>query len=305
MNKTISFVLPVYNEEAGIRPFHSTLTQVLATVENKYNFQFFYINDGSRDHSLDILIDIAKHDTRVTIINFARNFGHQSAITAGINHLTNIDAAIIMDTDLQDPPQVCLELIEKWEEGYHVVYAQRKARKDGFLKKVTAKFFYRLLRHMAEVEIPADTGDFRLIDGQIVTILQKLPEKNRFLRGLIPYLGFSQTPVLFDRDERHSGKTGYSLRKMIKLAVNGITGFSDYPIRFMLNLGMLFVLIGTLAALLAWGLELIWLLWIASLLIIISVQLIVTAIIGLYITRIYTEVQNRPIYFVQELIHFE
>lgn len=231
MNKLISYVLPVYNEENGIEKFWAVLSGETKKLEKAYEIEFVFINDGSRDGSLNKLIQIAQSDKRVKVLNFSRNFGHQVAISAGID-VAEGEAVIIMDTDLQDRPDTSLELIQKWEEGFEVVFAQRRKRKDSFFKKLTASLFYRVLETLADVKIPRDTGDFRLIDKKVVLTLRKFTERSRFMRGIVASLGYKQIGVLFDRDERFAGKTGYTLKKMLKLAADGILAFQVGQLNF-------------------------------------------------------------------------
>ncbi len=223
--KTLSFVFPIYNEEGNVYLLYKTIKQTHKTIVRKYQIEYIFVNDGSKDKSLDMLLDIQKKDNNVKIINFSRNFGHQIAVTAGLDYAKG-DAIIIMDSDLQDPPKVSLDLIKKWEEGYDVVYAQRRSRKDSFFKKFTANLFYRTLQNLASIDIPRNTGDFRLIDKKVSIVINSMKEHDRFLRGMVSWVGFRQTGVQFDRDARHSGTTNYPFKKMIKLAADGIFGFS-------------------------------------------------------------------------------
>ncbi|OUE08312.1 hypothetical protein CMsap09_05135 [Clavibacter michiganensis] len=232
----VSFVLPSYNEAGSVDLFYRTLVDTVEEADLDVDMELIYVNDGSRDDTLQKLLAIAAEDDRVQVIDFSRNFGHQIAVTAGLDHARG-DAAVIMDTDLQDPPRVAVELIRTWREGYNVVYAQRRTRKDTFFKKVTADVFYRVLQLVAEIEIPRNTGDFRLIDRKVIDAIRRFPERNRFLRGMVSYVGFRQTSVQFDRDERHAGETGYPLRKMLKFAADGILGFSTFPLKLIQLVG--------------------------------------------------------------------
>ncbi|MBL8015378.1 MAG: glycosyltransferase family 2 protein [Candidatus Doudnabacteria bacterium] len=308
MAKLISYVLPVYNESEGIEQFYAELKKSLAKLKS-YKFDLIFINDGSRDDSLIKLLSIHEQDSRVKVINFSRNFGHQKAITAGLDYAVG-DAVVIMDTDLQDPPSVSLELIQKWEEGFEVVYAKRAKRKDTFFKRVTANWYYRLLSKLSEIEIPRNTGDFRLLDRKAVNYLNKFREQNRYMRGLVSFLGFKQTAVEFDRDARFAGKTGYSWGKMIRLALDGIAGFSTAPLRMIAWMGFavaFFSILGILYALLVRLLspETVvsgWTFLIIAIFFIGGVQMIMLGILGIYIGRIYTEVQGRPLYIVDSVI---
>jgi dolichol-phosphate mannosyltransferase len=245
----------------------------------------------------------------VRVIVFSRNFGHQVAVTAGLDHAQG-DAVIIMDTDLQDPPRVALELILAWRSGYDVAYAQRRSRKDSFFKKLTASVFYRFLSWAAEVDIPRDTGDFRLLDRRVVDAIKRFPERSRFIRGMVSAVGFKQVAVLFDRDERFSGSTGYPLRRMIKFAADGILSFSTFPLRLiravgwtvaaLALVGVLYVFIGRLF----FSTDLVpgWAFTVIAILFVGGVQIIMLSVLGSYIGRIYSEVQQRPLYLIAETI---
>lgn len=305
--KLISYIFPIYNESGNIPLLHETMNGLLK--KNKgYNYELIFINDGSRDDSLDLLLAIQQADPRVTVINFSRNFGHQIAVTAGIDH-ANGDAVIIMDSDMQDPPKVSLELIKKWEEGYDVVYAQRRTRKDTFFKKFTADMFYRTLQKLADIDIPRNTGDFRLMDQKVVNEMKRFKEHNRFLRGMVSYIGFKQIAVQFDRDERHAGETGYPLKKMIKFAADGIFSFSTYPLKFIRNIGFTIATFAFLGILYAVFMKIFfpaitiegWTFIVISILFMGGVQLIMLGVLGSYIGRIYTESQDRPLYMIQDL----
>jgi dolichol-phosphate mannosyltransferase len=309
MKKSISYVFPIYNEEDNIKLLYKTVNKVTKPLERKYKLEFVFINDGSNDNSLKFLQNIQKQDSSLKIIDFARNFGHQLAVTAGIDYAHG-DAVIIMDSDMQDPPSVSLDLIKKWEKGYDVVYAQRRTRKDGFLKKLTAKIFYRVLNKLSSIDIPKDTGDFRLIDRKVVNVLKECREHNRFLRGLISAIGFKQVAVLFDRDERHAGQTGYSIKKMIKLAKNGILGFSTAPIKLITILGISLNIVSIISFLLiivfsifdisSFLTEDLYIL-LTSLLFLTSLQFLAITLLGEYIVRIYKETQNRPLYVIDKI----
>lgn len=308
MPKTISYVLPVFNESAGIGEFYKELTKAVSK-NKKYNFEFVFINDGSRDDSLEKLRSFHKKDKRVKIVNFSRNFGHQLALTAGIDHAKG-DALIIMDTDLQDPPKVSLDLIKAWEEGFEVVYAKRRSRIDGFFKKIAIHIYYRIQTRLANIDIPLDTGDFRLIDKKVADHLRNLQEKHPYIRGLVSWLGFSQTAVEYDRQGRFAGETNYPFKKLVKLALDGVTGFSTVPLQFITRLGyftsalsvlgIIYVLITRIffadLTLPGWAVTMIAILFMGG------IQLITLGVMGTYIGRIYSEVQNRPRYVVSNFI---
>ncbi len=308
MTKTISYVLPVFNESAGIGEFYTELTKA-ASKNKKYRFEFVFVNDGSRDDSLEKLKAFQAKDKRVKIVSFSRNFGHQLALTAGIDHAKG-DALIIMDTDLQDPPQVSMELIAEWEKGYDVVYAKRRSRIDGFIKKTAIHVYYRMQARLANIDIPLDTGDFRLIDKKIADHLRALHEKHPYIRGLVSWLGFRQTAVEYDRQGRFAGETQYPLKKLIKLALDGITGFSTVPLQLITRLGffssflsivgIIYVLITRIffaqLTLPGWAVTMIAILFMGG------IQLITLGVMGTYVGRIYSEVQNRPRYIVADII---
>lgn len=273
-----------------------------------YAYELIFINDGSRDDSLEKLVALQKKDNRIAVINFSRNFGHQLAVTAGLDYASG-DAIIIMDSDMQDPPKVSFELIKKWEEGFDVVYAQRRTRKDGFFKKLTASLFYRVLQKLADIDIPRNTGDFRLMDRKVVNELNKFRERSRFLRGLVSYVGFKQTAVLFDRDKRHAGKTGYPLKKMLKFATDGILSFSSTPLKFISQFGLFISslsFLGIIYALLSKFLHPAttvpgWTFIVIAILFMGGIQLMMLGVLGSYIGRIYSESQNRPLYIIDSV----
>jgi glycosyltransferase involved in cell wall biosynthesis len=304
----ISFVLPVFNEAAGLELFHAGLTAATGQRPDLV-FEFVYVNDGSRDDSLVILRKLAAADSRVTVVDFARNYGHQIAITAGVDKARG-DALIVMDTDLQDPPLVALKLIEAWEKGGDVVYAQRRSRQDTAFKRFTAWLYYRLLHAFADVDIPRNTGDFRLLDRQAADALRQHRERNRFVRGMVASLGFTQVGVPFDRDERQSGETNYPLSKMLRLAADGITSFSTTPLRWITRLGLLSVGLALVGITYAVVRKLVlpeatvegWTLLLVAVLFMGGVQMMSVGVIGSYVGRIYSEVQNRPLYVVRDEI---
>lgn len=306
--KRISYIFPIYNEAGNIDLLYKTVVEVIKPLEFHYVIELIFVNDGSSDESLSKLEGIRQKDARVTIINFARNFGHQLAVTAGLDH-TNAEAVIIMDSDMQDPPSVSLELVKKWEEGFDVVYAQRRSRKDGLFKKFTASLFYRMLHTLADIDIPQNTGDFRLIDKKVADQLKLFREHNRFLRGLVSYVGFKQTAVLFDRDERHAGKTGYPLKKMLRFAGDGLLGFSTFPLRLISSLGYFISFLSFLGIIYAIAVKIMdpshvvsgWAFTVIAILLVGGMQLIMLGVLGSYIGRIYTESQNRPLYILESV----
>lgn len=302
----ISFVLPIYREEGNIDLLYERITTTVATTD--LDAELIFVNDGSPDGSLDRLIDLSRRDRRVTVVDLARNFGHQVAVSAGIDHARG-DAIIIMDADLQDPPEVSLELIREWQDGWDVVYAQRRTRRDGAFKRVTADVFYRVVGAMSTVEIPRNTGDFRLIDRAVADQLRRYGEHSRFLRGMISEIGFKQKGVLFDRDARHSGTTGYPLRKMIAFAIDGITSFSAKPLRLISRAGLVVSFLALLGILYAVGTRIFfpervvagWTFIVTAIFLVGGLQLMLMGIVGTYVGRIYDEVKGRPLYGVQEV----
>ncbi|HDR3337934.1 TPA: glycosyltransferase family 2 protein [Bacillus anthracis] len=310
MQKLISVVVPMYFEEEVAQECYNRLKSVM--LQNDINYEFVFVNDGSTDRTMEILSEIAANDYRTKIVNFARNFGHQVAVTAGIAAAKG-DAIVIIDADLQDPPEFIPELIAKWEEGYEVVYAKRKQRKgETWFKLLTAKYFYKFLNYMSDIDIPKDTGDFRIIDRKVADVFNQMTERNRFIRGMMSWVGFRQTYVEYERDERFAGETKYPLKKMIKFASDGIIAFSTKPLRIVMSLGLLSVLISIIVLLYTITVKIIgngtqtgW----ASIMVAITffsgIQLLGLGIVGQYIARIYDESKNRPIYIVKETINID
>ncbi|HIK40907.1 glycosyltransferase family 2 protein [Thermoleptolyngbya sp. M55_K2018_002] len=306
-----SIVVPVYNEEANIPELYRRVSRVMGSLDG--DAELILIDDGSGDRTLSMLRDLHQQDPRVRYLSFARNFGHQTAVTAGL-HFARGKAVVTMDADLQDPPELILQLVERWQEGYQVVYAQRTRRKqEGLLKRGLAYGFYRILRKLADVDIPTDTGDFCLMDRAVVNLLNRMPERNRYIRGLRAWVGFRQTAVLFDRDPRFAGEVKYTFRKSLALAINGLVSFSIIPLRLSTYMGMAAAAI----ALLMMGLVIYWRLFepnsrltgFATIAIAVfflgAVQLICIGILGEYIGRIYEDVRGRPLYTLAEAGGFE
>jgi polyisoprenyl-phosphate glycosyltransferase len=304
----ISYVLPVYNEVDGIRRFHEELAAATAT-RPEFGYEFIYVNDGSADGSLGILQDLAKNDPRVRVVDFARNFGHQIAITAGLDHATG-DAVIVMDTDLQDPPRVSLEMLDAWLAGAEIVSARRRTRRDTAFKRATAHTYYRVLRRYAEVDIPVDTGDFRLLDRRAAEELRRFRERSRFIRGMVASMGFKQHEVLFDRDERVAGETKYPMRKMLRLAADGVTSFSTVPLKLITRMGFISLGLALLGIVYALTLRVFfpavtvsgWTMLMVAMLFLGGLQMLSLGVIGSYVGRIYHEVQQRPLYIVRNVI---
>lgn len=305
----LSIIIPVYNEEAVLPELHRRLTSVAQSLAVTYELVF--VNDGSQDRSIELLHDLARRDPSVRVIDFARNFGHQVAITAGMDHAQG-EAVVVIDADLQDPPELIGAMLEKWEEGYDVVYAVRERREgDTAFKRFTAALFYRLLRRITNVEIPLDTGDFRLMSRRAIDAMKLFRERNRFVRGLVSWIGFRQTGVTFVRAERYAGETKYPLSKMVRFALDAIVSFSFLPLQMATYLGFIVSGISFLGILWVVYLRLFtqetitgWASLMVMLLFLGGVQLITIGVIGEYIGRIYDEVKRRPLYLIQARLGF-
>jgi polyisoprenyl-phosphate glycosyltransferase len=301
----ISVVAPLFNESAVIFELHSRLKHTLEQICSRY--EIIFVNDGSIDDTAAKVKQLAKMFPEVRYIGLSRNFGHQIAVSAGLEHSCG-RAVVIIDGDLQDPPELIETLYAKFKEGYKIVHATRKNREgETFLKKLTAKLFYRILALITEIEIPLDTGDFRIIDRVVVEKLMSMPENNKFLRGQMAWLGFKSTSVAFDRLKRQSGKTGYTYRKMIRFAMDGITAFSNFPLKIATFFGVVFSGVAFLTICYALYSKYIlhsairgWASLIVSSMLIGGVQLICIGIIGEYINRIYIDVRRRPLYVMEE-----
>lgn len=309
-NFLLSVVIPMYYEEGAALECYKRLKKVMT--DNKYNHELIFVNDGSKDKTLDILKDIASQDSNVKVISFSRNFGHQAAVSAGVQE-TKGDAVAIIDADLQDPPELIADMVVLWKQGYEVVYGKRKKRKgETFFKLITAKYFYKFLNAMSDIDIPKDTGDFRLIDRKVADAFIAMPERNRFIRGMISWVGFNQIALEYVRDERFAGETKYPLKKMIKFAKDGIIAFSSKPLRIITTLGFLSVVLSFIVLVYSVIRKLLgnnvitgW----ASLMVAITffagVQMLSLGIVGEYIARIYDEIKGRPLYIIKEKINFD
>lgn len=309
---TITILAPVYNEEPVLPELYRRVREVMDDTE--YRWELILVNDGSRDRSAEVIAGLHQKDPRVKGISFSRNFGFQLAVTAGLDHAQG-DAVILTDADLQDPPEVFPHMIEKWREGYEVVYGVRTSREgETWFKLLTAKLFYRLIYRITEIEIPLDTGDFRLMDRRVVDAIRLMPERSRFLRGMVPWVGFRQTGVPYERSARYAGESKFSsVRQMLPFAIDAITSFSYVPLQLATYMGFGLAAISLLAILVVIALRLFGpsdpLLGQATTLVTVlflgGVQLISLGIIGEYLGRIYDEVKGRPLYLIDETWGFE
>ncbi len=301
----LSVIVPIYNEEANIGELYQRLLGVLDALPLPGGFELIFVNDGSRDQSLPLLLALAERDARVHYIDFSRNFGHQIAVSAGLDRALGA-AVVIIDADLQDPPELIAPLYQKLREGYEVVYAKRRSRQGESLgKRLTARLFYRILASITRISIPVDTGDFRIISRKVVQGLRLMPEQNKFLRGQISWIGYRQTYVEYDRAERTGGATGYTYRKMIHLALDGITAFSDAPLKAATLSGFAVSGIAFLVGLYTLYSRFVtrdyqpgWASLMISILFLGGVQLISVGIIGEYIARLSANVRQRPLYLI-------
>lgn len=303
-----SVIIPVYNEEKVLDACYKEIVKLTEKFDD--SFEIIFVNDGSRDTSLEILKGFAAKNNNVKVISFSRNFGHQPAVSAGMKE-SNGEAVIIIDADLQDPPEVVLQLIDKWKEGYDIVYGRRIKRKgEKPLKKLTAYIYYRFLARITGMKIPKDTGDFRLLSRKAVNTINNMPEKNRYLRGMNSWVGFKQAEVCYERQARFAGETKYTIKKMVKLASDGIVSNSNYPLSAVLTTG---VILGILSF---FGYATVLILQLTDIIqnlvywvfptigLATGIILLALGIMGLYLGRIYDEVKDRPIYIIDEKINF-
>ena len=310
--KKISVIIPMYYEEEVAEECYKRMTSVLQNIEN-YDYEIICINDGSRDKTLSILENLAIRDKKLKVLSFSRNFGHQCAVTAGLKYVTG-DAIVIIDADLQDPPELIPEMLKLWEAGNDVIYGKRKTRDgESVFKLFTAKMFYKTLNALSDVEIPKDTGDFRLVDRKVVDTINSLPEHNKFLRGLFSWVGYKQIPFQYERKERFAGKTKYPLKKMLKLASDGIISFSTKPLKIVGGLGIISIVISFILliyALISYifklnNLSAGWTSLMLGITFFAGVQLLSLWIMSEYIARIYDESKNRPQYIIEKMINIE
>ncbi len=308
---TLSVVVPLYNEEGNVAPLCERLEGILMRLPGAPSYEIIIVNDGSADATADRVRDQLRTRKNIVLVNLSRNFGHQLAATAGLDTAKG-DAVILMDGDLQDPPELIAEFFDRWQAGYDVVYAVRRTRKgESLFKTATARMFYRIVRKMTKVNIPVDTGDFRLMSRRVVTALHRSPERHRFLRGMVSWVGYRQIGVEYDRDERHTGVTKYPLAKMLRFAIDGITSFSDAPLRLASYLGFCSSFVAFIYAIVVIVSKLFsihppaytpgWASTIVAVIFLGGVQLIGIGILGEYLGRIYDEVKGRPLYLISDI----
>lgn len=310
--KKVSIVIPAYNEEEVLNKLIERLA-ILINNTPKYEFEVIFVNDGSKDKTLEILEEIAQKEKKLKILSFSRNFGHQAAVTAGIKYVTG-DAVVIIDADLQDPPELIPQMIELWEQGNEVIYGKRKKRKgESAFKLLSAKMFYKTLNALSDVEIPKDTGDFRLVDRKVIDVINQMPEHNKFLRGLFSWVGFKQYAFEYERQERKAGKTKYPFKKMKKLASDGIISFSTKPLKMLGGIGILSIIISIgilIYSLISYALKLNnlapgWTSIMVTVTFLGGIQLLSVWIMSEYIARIYDETKQRPEYIIDKKINIE
>lgn len=308
--KLLSVVVPVYNEEESITETVKRLLELRDKLAQEIDVELVFVDDGSKDRSLSLLRSIAIYTSSVKVISFSRNFGHQIAITAGLD-LAAGDYVAVIDADLQDPPELIADMYRMALTGFDVVYGKRRSRAgETVFKKATAAAFYRLLNYMCEIDIPSDTGDFRLMSRKVVEAFNKLRERHRFVRGMVPWLGFKSAPLEYDRSERFAGETKYPLSKMLTFATNAILSFSSKPLAMAVRLGFLTILTG-----LAGGTYMLYLKLftnipvpgvtsiLLAIILIGGVQILLMGVLGEYIARIFEEIKGRPLYLVNETIN--
>ncbi|HVN70236.1 MAG TPA: glycosyltransferase family 2 protein [Candidatus Binatia bacterium] len=307
----LSIVVPLYNEAANVPPLLERIGSVVERLRPDFEPEIVLVNDGSSDGTAMAVRREMDHRRNVVLVNLSRNFGHQLAATAGIEIATG-DAVVLMDGDLQDPPELIEAFLHKWRQGYDVVYAVRRTRRgESSFKLVTARIFYRVIKRMTKIAIPLDAGDFRLMSRRVVDALRRSPERHRFLRGMVSWVGFNQTAIEYDRDVRHSGKTKYPLTKMLSFAMDGITSFSDIPLRFASYFGFAVSAVAFVYALVVIGFKLFslkppaytpgWASTIVAVLFLGGVQLMSLGILGEYLGRVYDEVKGRPLYLISDI----
>lgn len=292
--KTLDIIVPVFNEESCINETIKRLENVKENLNSELDVNFVFVNDGSKDETANIIATYGQNNKYVKLINFSRNFGHQIAVTAGLDN-TNADYVAIIDADLQDPPELIIDMYNKTKDGYDIVYGKRlKRENETAFKKFTAFAFYRVLNYMCDIDIPKDTGDFRLMTKPVVDTLKNMPEHHRFIRGMVPWTGFKSTPIMFNRDERFAGETKYPLSKMLKLASNAIFSFSTKPLKVFYVIGILLLFLAILN---------ISNVYLTSLFLVGALQLFGMGLLGEYLGRIFDDVKDRPLYVVKNKIN--
>jgi dolichol-phosphate mannosyltransferase len=310
MKKKVSIVVPCFNEDLVLRELYSRL-QGTVTILDNYDVEIIFVDDGSNDSTLEVLREMARDNANLRVVSFSRNFGHQVAVSAGID-LSTGDAIVLIDADLQDPPELIPSMVEKWSEGVDVVYGVRTKRKsESVFKKASAKYFYRLLRALSGTDIPADTGDFRLISRRVAEVLRSMPENDRFMRGMVSWAGFTQEGIPYERDGRFAGETKYTLRKMVRLAGDAILSFSIVPLRISVTLGLASSLLAFIGIAYAVFVRIFsnewvegWAFIVISVLFVGGVQLLSVGILGEYLGRLYLSSKSRPLYVVKEKLGF-
>ena len=306
----LDIIIPIYNEELCIEELVRRMLEFKNRI-SYINTSFIFVNDGSKDRSLELLCFYANEYEFIKVISFSRNFGHQIAVTAGLDY-SCADYIAIIDADLQDPPELIEEMYKKAKEGYDIVYGKRISRKgESFFKKATAQLFYKFIGKICDIDIPPDTGDFRLISKKVIDVLKTMREKHRFLRGMIPWVGFKSTPLLYHRDERFAGETKYPLRKMIKFAKDAIFSFSDMPLRVANYIGTIIVCLGVLGGLYMLYIKLFTdaavsdtTVLVLTMIILGGIQILMIGMIGEYIGRVFEESKRRPLYIISETKNF-
>lgn len=311
--KLLSIIIPTYNEEHGIEEFYRRTKNVLVKLSPRFEHEFIFVNDFSTDNTFEKLKFLASTDPSVKLVNFSRNFGNQIGITAGID-FSRGDIAVVIDDDLQDPPEIILNLIAKWDKGYKVVYGVRPRRQGvGLLFKITAKLYYRVIGSLSDTKIPNDTGDFRLIDRVVIETLKKIKEENRYYRGLVAWVGFPQIGVVYERDKRYAGESTFSFKKYVNFALNGLTSFTEKPLYFSSLVGLFITTVSFAFALILIVNKIIdpsfsiqgWTSLTVAILFFGGIQLLSIGVLGIYISKIYREVKGRPLYIVESTENIE
>lgn len=308
MNSCISIIIPVFNEEKNIPILYDELMEVIAQLKQKYTYELIFVNDGSYDNSWDIITTLLQQDKHIKAIKFSRNFGHQAALTAGYDYASG-DAIISMDADMQDPPSLLIPMIKQWEDGADIVYARRVKRNDSFLKRITANWYYAFFSHISDITMPRNVGDFRLLDKKVLKYLQQCRECSRYLRGMVAWTGFKHAYIDFERPNRLAGQTGYTWKKMIRLATDGMTGFSFFPLKIAAYSGCIILFFGILLGLYLIIMKFIYHIvyslstWLAvCIVMILGMQCLLLWLVGEYIGRIYDQTKGRPLYIIDEKV---